>query len=118
MKRSNYLFFYFLTLFLQLKMANDDEYIYQLLEFMRPGPKTKKSVDFVPSHWISYVLELEYANRTYTGIHNYSHTQTSSYQRLGPKGSYTWRFMTPPPDTDYPQRSKVTITTATHRVNE
>ena len=25
MKRSNYLFFYFLTLFLQLKMANDDE---------------------------------------------------------------------------------------------
>ena len=66
MKRSNYLFFYFLTLFLQLKIANDDEYIYHLLEFMRPGPKTKKSVDFVLSHWISYVLELEYANRTYT----------------------------------------------------
>ena len=35
-------------------MDKDDEYIYQLLEFVRPGPKTKKSVDFVPSHWISY----------------------------------------------------------------
>lgn len=33
---------------------NADNYIYQIIEFLTKGPQKTKSIDIVPSGWVSY----------------------------------------------------------------